>query len=106
MLAGGDDAKCCQRSAVMSALCLLDLLDHAMNAARPSALPLVARQVAIPIRFQLAQPRSSFGMTASAAITNAASASGLLPAARLRSGSRRSSGHGGNAARSEPSAQV
>src|SRR6516165_3582352 len=68
MLVGGERLKPSHRSRVVLALYLPDFCDKPSKAAKPSSLPLVARQHAMPIRFQFSQSKSSLGIAAIAAV--------------------------------------
>ena len=58
---------------------LADFLDHSSKAAKPASDPLLAAQVASPIRlFHSSQSRSSFGIAASAEAMSKKLASGSL----------------------------
>src|SRR6516225_10593195 len=78
MWVGGDLKYADHFLAVAPASCCDDFRDQASNAAKPSADPPVARQVAMPIAFQPSQS-SLLGMTLSAAAMRPVSACGSSP---------------------------
>src|SRR5437899_5859581 len=73
---GGQPSSAFHFCAVLPALYLLERCDHASNNLKPSALPHVAANSAMPTRFQLSQSQSSFGTIAIANVSSAMLACG------------------------------
>src|SRR5260370_12050479 len=68
---GGQPSSAFHFCAVLPASYLLDRCDHASNSLKPSALPQVAANSAMPTLFQFSQSQSAFGIIAVANVNSA-----------------------------------